>query len=162
MADKGIVFPEQTDDASGMPGLSKSTNSEAVANSENMIAPPAYYALQPSSTQKATETVSTVSKADGSCEIPPGKLQQTDAVLQQSNMPSNTNRMLSQQDQSLHLAQRQRCQKLQCQPQPKSGPDEDHKHRNQPDSAHASLSQPVKLQRRSAEPSSRLATMRSA
>lgn len=52
------VFPEKTDDASSIPGLSDSTNSTAVANTEDLVTPPAYYALQPSSTQKPTEPLS--------------------------------------------------------------------------------------------------------
>lgn len=57
MAGHGIILPEQTDDASAIPGLSDFTKSNAVAVTGNLVAPPAYYPLQPLSRQKSTESI---------------------------------------------------------------------------------------------------------
>ena len=88
--------------------------------------------------------------------------QQEDMVLQHPNLPPNTNKMLSHQDQSIHQPQQQ--QQLQHHQQPTSASAKHHMPRQHSNSAHsASHSQPVKSAPRlhSAQPSSRLARMSS-
>ena len=121
MTGHGTVFPEKTDDASSIPGLSNSTNSTAIimANTVDMITPPAYYALQPSSTQKPTEPVSMLKRQNriGSPQRSDSAKQAQEDTLHSSGSPSKKHKtdpdllFMKSSNNSAVIMQRQERQK---------------------------------------------------